>query len=121
MIIRIWKKWFGPKTGQVKDTTKKEASPSPMLQRLETYLSGKYDFRFNVLTEQEVFFKCFRLPEEGEKGIQLSATEIFCRIRKRFPAALRRGNVRAMRRILTVMGVPRAHTREGSMYQVVPL
>lgn len=51
---------------------------------------------YKALPEQEVFFKCFRLPEEGEKGIQLSATEIFCRIQKRFPAALRGGNVRAM-------------------------
>ena len=69
---------------------------------------------YKALPEQEVFFKCFRLPEEGEKGIQLSATEIFCRIQKRFPAALRGGNVRAME-------IPRMHTREGSMYQVVPL
>ena len=76
---------------------------------------------YKALPEQEVFFKCFRLPEEGEKGIQLSATEIFCRIQKRFPAALRGGNVRAMGRILTAMGIPRMHTREGSMYQVVPL
>ena len=68
---------------------------------------------YKALPEQEVFFKCFRLPEEGEKGIQLSATEIFCRIQKRFPAALRGGNVRAME-------IPRMHTREGSMYQVVP-
>ena len=76
---------------------------------------------YKALPEQEVFFKCFRLPEEGEKGIQLSATEIFCRIQKRFPAALRGGNVRAMGRILTAMGIPRMHTREGSMYQIVPL
>ena len=76
---------------------------------------------YKALPEQEVFFKCFRLPEEGEKGIQLSATEIFCHIQKRFPAALRGGNVRAMGRILTAMGIPRMHTREGSMYQVVPL
>ena len=61
---------------------------------------------YKALPEQEVFFKCFRLPEEGEKGIQLSATEIFCRIQKRFPAALRGGNVRAMGRILTAMGIP---------------
>lgn len=76
---------------------------------------------YKALPEQEVFFKCFRLPEENEEGIRLSATEIFCRIQKRFPAALRGGNVRAMGRILLAMGVPRMHTREGSMYRVVPL
>ena len=76
---------------------------------------------YKALPEQEVFFKCFRLPTDEEQGIQLSATEIFCRIQKRFPAALRGGNVRAMGRILTGMGIPRIHTRMGSMYQVVPL
>lgn len=76
---------------------------------------------YKTLPEQEVFFKCFRLPTDEEQGIQLSATEIFCRIQKRFPAALRGGNVRAMGRILSSMGIPRIHTRMGSMYQVVPL
>ena len=76
---------------------------------------------YKALPEQEVFFKCFRIPTDEEQGILLSATEIFCRIQKRFPAAMRGGNVRAMGRILTSMGVTRTHGRSGTMYQVVPL
>ena len=64
MIIRIWKKWFGKETaGQVMNPVCQEAeavtpkaekpfAPSPMLERLEAYLFDRYDFRFNVLTEQ---------------------------------------------------------------------
>ena len=76
---------------------------------------------YKALPEQEVFFKCFHIPTDEEPGILLSATEIFCRIQKRFPAAMRGGNVRAMGRILTSMGVTRTHSRSGTMYQVVPL
>ena len=36
IIIKIWKKWFGQRAGQVKNTSKKEIHPSTMLQRLET-------------------------------------------------------------------------------------
>ena len=51
MIIRIWKKWFGQETtGQVMNPVcnetetatpkaEKPSAPSPMLERLETYLS----------------------------------------------------------------------------------
>ena len=63
MILRFWKKWFGEKAEQVvnnasegvvaSSSVKKENSePSTMLQRLEKFLMSKYDFRFNVLTEQ---------------------------------------------------------------------
>jgi len=61
MILKFWKKWFGMEsTGQVMNnqtedaTTESEKSsfPIPMLERLETCLFARYDFRFNVLTEQ---------------------------------------------------------------------
>ena len=71
--------------------------------------------------EQEVFFKCFRLPNEGEEGIQMSATEIFCKLQKKYPAALRGSSVIGMGRILTGVGVERIRTRTCSMYCVVPV
>ena len=46
--------------------------------------------------EQDVFFRCFRLPMEGEEGIQISSTEIFCKLQKRFPSAFRGRNVSNM-------------------------
>ena len=49
MIIRIWKKWFGTKTGQVKNRVSKKDLLS---KRLEKFLSAHYKFRYNVLTEQ---------------------------------------------------------------------
>ena len=63
----ILRKWFGKKKESVNETkyatmleaTNEKGKQSSMLQRLEGYLFGRYDFRFNVLTEQ---------PEYREKG-----------------------------------------------------
>ena len=64
MILKFWKKWFGRETaGQVMNPVchetkaaapkaEKPSAPLPMLDRLEGYLFDRYDFRFNVLTEQ---------------------------------------------------------------------
>ena len=71
--------------------------------------------------EQDIFFRCFRLPLATEEGIQLSATEIFCLLQKKFPAAFRGRSVNYMGRMLQAIGVQRERTREGSMYRVVPL
>ena len=71
--------------------------------------------------EQEIFFRCFRLPSEEEQGIQLSSTEIFCRLQKKFPAALRGCNVVNMGKMLMALGVERVRTRNGSAYRVVPV
>ena len=71
--------------------------------------------------EQEIFFRCFRLPSGEEQGIQLSSTEIFCRLQKKFPAALRGCNVCNMGRMLVALGVERVRTRYGSSYRVVPV
>ena len=71
--------------------------------------------------EQDVFFRCFRLPSGEEEGLKLSSTEIFCQLQKKFPAAFRGRSVNYMGRMLQAMGVKRERTREGSMYRVVPV
>lgn len=71
--------------------------------------------------EEELFFKCFRLPKGEEKGIQLSSTEIFCQLKKRFPAALRSCSVYHTGRMLMALGVERVRTRNGSTYRVIPV
>ena len=71
--------------------------------------------------EQDVFFRCFRLPSDDEQGVQLSSTEIFCQLQKKFPVAFRGRSVNYMGRMLQAMGVKRERTREGSMYRVVPI
>ena len=71
--------------------------------------------------EEDVFFRCFRLPEEGEEGVLLSPTEIFCRLQKRFPAAFRGSNASRMGKVLTSLGVERIRTKYGTSYRVIPV
>ena len=71
--------------------------------------------------EQELFFRCFRMPQADEAGELLSSSEIFCRLQKKYPAAFRGSNVIQMGRMLVSMGVERVRTRYGSAYRVVPV
>ena len=70
---------------------------------------------------QEIFFRCFRLPEGEEAGRMMTAPEIFCRLQKRFPSAFRGRSVSNMGRMLLALGVERTRTRYGSAYRVIPL
>ncbi len=71
--------------------------------------------------EQDVFFRCFRFPEEGEEGVLLSPTEIFCRLQKKFPSAFRGSNASRMGKLLTSMGFEKIRTKYCCHYRVVPL
>ena len=71
--------------------------------------------------EEDVFFRCFRLPEADEDCVLLSPTEIYCRLQKKFPAAFRGGNVCRMGRLLTSMGVEKVRSKYGIAYRVVPV
>ena len=70
--------------------------------------------------ETDIFFRCFRLPREGEESMLLSPTEIFCRLQKKYPVAFRSSNVMNMGRLLVGLGVERVRTRHGSAYRVIP-
>ena len=70
---------------------------------------------------QEIFFRCFRLPEGEEAGRLMTATEIFCRLQKKFPSALRNSNASQMGKALQTIGVKSVHTRTGNSYYVVPM
>ena len=70
--------------------------------------------------EQDVFFRCFRFPEEGEEGVLLSPTEIFCRLQKKFPSAFRGSNASRMGKLLTSMGFEKIRTKYCCHYRVVP-
>ena len=76
-------------------------------------------FFYKQSPEQEIFFRCFRLPKEGEEAMLLSPTEIFCRLQKKYPAAFRGSNVVNMGRMLIGLGAERVRTRYGSAYRVV--
>ena len=70
---------------------------------------------------QEIFYKCFRLPADETEGRLMTATEIFCRLQKKFPAALRKSNASQMGKTLQALGVRSTHTRQGNAYLVVPV
>ena len=83
----------------------------------EIQKNNRYFYRQSP--EQDIFFRCFRLPKEGEEAMLLSPTEIFCRLQKKYPAAFRGSNVVNMGRMLIGLGVERVRTRYGSAYRVV--
>ena len=82
-------------------------------------LNNKMFYRHSP--EGDVFFRCFRLPEEGEEGVLLTPTEIFCKLQKKFPAAFRGSNASCMGKVLVSLGVERIRTKYGSSYRVIPL
>ena len=71
--------------------------------------------------EQDLFFQCFRLPEEGEEGRLFTTTEVFCRLQKKYPAALRGSNASQTGKMLTSLGAERVRTKYSSAYWLVPL
>ena len=70
---------------------------------------------------QEIFFRCFRLPKDEEVGRMMTATEIFCRLQKKFPSALRNSNASQMGKALQAIGAKSVHTRTGNSYCVIPV
>lgn len=78
-------------------------------------------FFYKQSPEMDIFFRCFRLPKEGEEGMLLSSTDIFCRLQKKYPAAFRGSNIINMGKLLVGVGVERVRNRYGSAYRVVPM
>ena len=69
-------------------------------------------------TEEEVFFKVFRLPNEGEPFVKMTASSIFDMLQKRYPALMRGANVRQFGKVLCHIGVKKTRTNQGSIYEV---
>ena len=73
-MIGILKKWLGkssvsiPEKVQVRNFAETDAKPrkDSLIEKLETYLFARYDFRFNVLTEQTEY-RC-----KGEEAFRLA-------------------------------------------------
>jgi predicted P-loop ATPase len=74
-----------------------------------------------VPPSHDVFFRCFRLPEEGEEFKLYAASTLFVILSGRFPVAMRGMNVNSFGKLLTALGVERVHTMRGNMYKVVPV
>ncbi len=69
--------------------------------------------------EEEVFNSCFRSANEGEKGLLLSAAEIFQRLKKQNPAAMRSISPNNFGKLLSSLGIMKKHTEFGNLYCVV--
>ena len=71
--------------------------------------------------EEDVFRSCFRPAEYGEKALMLSAAEIFQRLKKYNPAAMRSVSAGNFGKFLSSQGIERKHTESGNFYRVVAL
>ena len=69
-------------------------------------------------TEEEVFFKVFRLPNEGEAFVKMTASSIFDHLQKRYPDLMRGANVRQFGKVLCHIGAKRSRSNMGSVYEV---
>ena len=67
----------------------------------------------------DVFFRCFRLPEEGEEYELCPSGELFARLAEDYPKEMRGMNLNRFGRLLTSIGAERVHTVKGNMYKVV--
>ena len=68
--------------------------------------------------EEEAFYKVFALPKEGEPSFELTATDIFNRLQKRFPVLFRGVNPKHFGRVMTKVGAKKEHTMYGSVYKL---
>lgn len=71
--------------------------------------------------EEELFYACFRPAEAGEDSLSISAAEIFQRLKKYNPSAMRGVSPGNFAKLLMALGVERRHTRYGNLYQVIPV
>lgn len=68
--------------------------------------------------EEEAFYKVFALPKEGEPYVELTATDIFNKLQKRFPVLFRGANPKHFGKVMTKVGAQKTHTMYGSVYKL---
>ncbi|MBR5542105.1 MAG: DUF3874 domain-containing protein [Bacteroides sp.] len=71
--------------------------------------------------EEEAFYKVFALPKEGEPSMNLTATDIYNQLQKRFPKVMQGVKPQRMGNIMTKIGARKVHTRQGNVYLVKPV
>ena len=83
----------------------------------ELQLRNKRYYRQSVL--EDVFFSCFRIPEDEEEGRWFTAAQMFQVMTKRNPSALRGISAKQLSHRLSGLGLKYKHTNHGNYYQVV--
>ncbi len=71
--------------------------------------------------EEDIFYRCYRLPQKDEKGEYVSAADIYGKMKKKHPSAMRDISAIVLGRLLTSIGIPRIHTKMGNRYHVCAL
>lgn len=71
--------------------------------------------------EEDVFRSCFRAAAYGEKALLLSTAEIFQRLKKYNPSAMRSVSAGNFGKFLSSLGIERKHTEHGNYYVVVEI
>lgn len=71
--------------------------------------------------EEDVFRSCFRAAAYGENALMLSAAEIFQRLKKHNPSAMRSVSAGNFGKFLSSLGIERKHTEHGNYYVVVEI
>lgn len=82
----------------------------------------KHNEAYYILPPQhDVFFQCFRLPEEGEPHQLHTASHLYSVLVKRFPKVMQGMNANQFGKTLVALGAERVHTAQGNVYRVVPV
>ena len=80
----------------------------------ELQRKNKKYYRQSLL--EDVFFACFRVPEDEEEGSWLTAAQMFQVMAKRNPSALRGVSVKMLSYRLSGMGLKYKYTNHGNYY-----
>lgn len=70
---------------------------------------------------EDVFYGCFRRPDGTEKGVWLTAADIFRRMLQHNSSALREISAKQLSYKLVGIGLKARHTNHGNYYHVIPV
>lgn len=87
----------------------------------EAEIMASNDSFYRHPIEEDVFRSCFRPAGYGENALSLTAAEIFQRLKKFNPAAMRSVSAGNFGKLLSSLGIERKHTQYGNYYQVISL
>ena len=76
---------------------------------------------YKMPAEQELFLRCFRMPQEGELSKPYTTTDLFNYLQKHYPAAMRGVTPNRLGRMMVALGIQRIHTEYGNVYRLVKL
>ena len=104
------------------------------IPEIEALLREKYELRYNVLTDEsgnrrfrrrqpveELFFRHYRLPLEGEEAQMLSATDIYEHLHGINSRLMKQVSAYRFGSILRALGVTRHQHHDRRVYAVIPL